>query len=420
MTHSPTLPSHPVQSQPPSSQRPSSTPVTKTVKQAQGSNVVVKTPFIEKVDSFLKALCKQAHDLDQYPDMLRQAFVQMGTPTGDQAVSDRPVPSLLGLKVPKEWGGQQLSAAEYYQFKEVVARYSGALAFLQTQHQSAVSTLARCDNQALKDQYLFAAVQGQIGIGVGFSQLRRSGEPLVQAIPISGGYRISGQVPWITGYGCFQHFVLGATLPDGRSLFGLLPLETTVQPNGGHLRLSAPMELAAMMSTNTVKAALDQWLLPTDQVLDIKPIDWIHQSDRRNSLNHSCFALGCARAGLDIVAAAAAKPYASPTIQPTWVALDQQLTQCRQQIYQVQIETQMHPSITSDDLVNSSLQLRAEAIALAVRCAHAAVIVSRGAANSLNHPAQRVYREALAFSVFGQTTAVMDASLAQLMENGVF
>ena len=35
------------------------------------------------------------------------------------------------------------------------------------------------------------------------------------------------------------------------------------------------------------------------------------------------------------------------------------------------------------------------------RAAHAAVVAAAGAGNLLSHPAQRVYREALAFSVLG-------------------
>lgn len=50
-----------------------------------------------------------------------------------------------------------------------------------------------------------------------------------------------------------------------------------------------------------------------------------------------------------------------------------------------------------------------------LRCANAAITVSSGAANYQDHPAQRVYREALVFAVSGQTTAVMEATLAELI-----
>jgi hypothetical protein len=61
------------------------------------------------------------------------------------------------------------------------------------------------------------------------------------------------------------------------------------------------------------------------------------------------------------------------------------------------------------------LKLRAQTINLAQRCTHAAIIASSGAANVMEHPAQRVYREALMFTVFGQTTAGMEATLEQLL-----
>ncbi|NET08603.1 MAG: acyl-CoA dehydrogenase [Merismopedia sp. SIO2A8] len=340
--------------------------------------------------------------LDSDPVLLRDAFFQLGAR------------SLLGLKGAREWGGVQLPREVFFQFQETVARYSGALAFLQTQHQSAVSKLASCPNQDLKERFLADATQGKTGLGVGFSQLRRSGSPLVKAIPVEGGYQVSGEVPWVTGYGCFQFFILGAVLPDQHVIFGLLPFSDRRQDSGGSLTVSQPMELAAMRSTNTVKVHLDNWFMADSEVLDLKPADWIHQSDRHNALNHSFFALGCARAGLDVVHRATDQADTSTSIGATWDALDQQLTHCREAIYQAQYQVGIKEP---EEGLGDRLRFRAEAIDLAVRCAHAAVVVSRGAANALSHPAQRIYREALAFSVFGQTTAVMDATLAQIIKS---
>lgn len=46
---------------------------------------------------------------------------------------------------------------------------------------------------------------------------------------------------------------------------------------------------------------------------------------------------------------------------------------------------------------------------------NAAVTVFSGAANYQNHPAQRVYREAVVFAVSSQTTIVTEATLAGLV-----
>jgi len=61
-----------------------------------------------------------------------------------------------------------------------------------------------------------------------------------------------------------------------------------------------------------------------------------------------------------------------------------------------------------------SLRSRSTAIELAGRTTHAAVIAAAGAGNLMSHPAQRVYREALAFSVLALSPPIQDAALQVL------
>ena len=98
-------------------------------------------------------------------------------------------------------------------------------------------------------------------------------------------------------------------------------------------------------------------------------------------------------------------------IAQAFESLSQELSNCRTAIRQAQQNCNIS--------LNRHLHLRAWAIDLAVRCAHAAVTVSSGAANYSNHAAQRVYREALVFTVTGQTTAVMAATLALVVRSKV-
>jgi alkylation response protein AidB-like acyl-CoA dehydrogenase len=348
--------------------------------------------LLTEVEAYLRQeIAPQAERLDHNPQALRQAL---------QGLGDL---SLLGLRIPQPWNSHSVDEPTFRQFQELVARHSGALAFLQTQHQSAGAMLAQSQNLTLQQSYLPHMATGRVLIGVGFSQLRRQADPPVKAIPVADGYQIHGEVPWVTGFGSFHHFILGATLPDGRALFGLVPLEEQQQTTGGAIVLSPPLSLAAMASTNTVKAFLHRWFLPESDCLFIQPAGWIQARDQQNVLHHAFFALGCARAGLDILAAA--QPQLPEFAAVAWRSLDQELQTCRSRVYQADAD----PSQTDD-----RLHLRAWAIDLAARCTHAAVIVSRGAANYSHHPAQRVYREALAFTIFGQTTAIMEATLKQL------
>lgn len=348
-------------------------------------------PFsLDAVESYLgDRILLQANTLDQDAAALRSAFLTLGQQ------------GWLGLKIPAIWGGSELSAIAFQQFQEAIARVSGALAFLQAQHQSAGAFLIRSENDELKQRYLPRMATGEIAVGVGFSHLRRSADPPLKALSVEGGYQLHGTIPWITGYSIFQWFVGAAVLPDDRAVYGIMPF-VPQQTATGSLHFSAPMSLAAMTATNTVSAELNQWFLPQTQVLFTTPANAIHHNDVQNVLQHSFYALGCARAGLDVVEQAA-KTRSLPFLQLTYDALNQELATCRQAIYQA-----------SGQSFRDRLQLRAWAIELAGRCAHAAVTVSAGAANSLHHPAQRIYREALVFTVTGQTPVVMEATLRRL------
>lgn len=290
-------------------------------------------------------------------------------------------------------------------FQEALARYSGALAFLQTQHQSAAAMLVNSPNQPLKQAYLPTLANGSCLVGVGFSHLRRDPSPVV-AIATEGGYRIEGEVPWVTGWGFFSEFIVGAMLPDGQSVFGLVPLTDTAAQTGGTITFSAPMPLVAMNSTQTVTARLHRWFLPEARVVMLKPPGWMEVQSQKGVLNHSFSALGCARAGLDVVLQAASKQR-QPWIMEAFTALDRELTLAREAIFSAQFQ----PHLNSQN----PLHLRALAIELSARCAQAAIVASGGSANLEAHPASRIYREALLYAVSGQTPEVMAATLQQLI-----
>ena len=110
-------------------------------------------------------IADQATAIDRDPAALAKAFQQLGEN------------HLLGLLAPTSWGGQAWSSDQVYQFIEQSARYSGALAFLQIQHQRAVQELAESTNEPLKEQYLRDATSGRLGLGVGYSHLRRPHPP---------------------------------------------------------------------------------------------------------------------------------------------------------------------------------------------------------------------------------------------------
>ena len=309
---------------------------------------------------------------------------------------------LLALKRPEEFGGPNLPDPEIRRFQEIVARHSGALAFLQTQHQGISGMLAGSANRALAEAYLPHTHDGGKLVGVGFSQLRRPGPPMVTAVPADGGYRIDGHVPWVTGFGFFGEFVVGAALPDGQAAFGLVPLAETEG-----VRPTPPMRLAAMAAAGTVAVDLDGFFLPQDRVIAVRPAGWISGSDEINIAQQGSFALGCAQAGLDVLADNAERrrlAFAERARERLQAELDG-----------IRAEAERWAGLASGENVAARLDLRARMIDVMVRCAHAAVVSSSGAANSLDHPAQRIFREAMVFSVSAQTGPIMEATLDRLV-----
>jgi alkylation response protein AidB-like acyl-CoA dehydrogenase len=348
--------------------------------------------ILEEAVAFLREeVAPNANTIDQDVDALKSAL---------HGLRKR---NLMALRRPVEYGGPAFTEPMFRDFQEAVARYSGSLAFLQTQHQSAGSMIAKGENEGLKRATLPFMADGQRLIGIGFSQLRRPGPPMLTATKTDEGYELSGTVPWVTGYGLFGEFLIGASLDDGRAVFGVVPF---TKSQG--IDFTEPMRLAAMESPQTVAANLTQFCLKEENVAFIKPTGWIQNNDMINITLQGFFALGCARAGLDQLLIAAEKR-STDFLRDAYRALDAELNECRARTIEAQDAND--DDVTTDE----KLHIRAWAIDLAVRCAHAAVTAHSGAANSASHPAQRIYREALVYTVSAQTTGITEATLDRLV-----
>ncbi|WP_017304568.1 acyl-CoA dehydrogenase family protein [Spirulina subsalsa] len=355
--------------------------------------ITSSSPVLAILETALTEIASTPEELEQDASALSGAIQILGRH------------NLLALRVPQRYGGRELGDLDWFCYQEAIAKYSGTLAFVQTQQQTAAAFLAGGENNPLKQQHLAQISQGHLALGVGFAHLRRETPPL-KAIPTQSGYLLTGQIPWLTGVNIFTQAIIAATLPDTTILLTIIPLQTTTQTTGGSLTLSPPLNLAAMSGSHTVQADLQQWFVPHNQVISHKPANWLTQKDQQGILNPTPLILGCAQAGLAILEQARHKQD-SPTLHHTLQKLTHNVLECRQTIREAQ-QCAHYP-------LEEKYNLRARAIHLATRCAHAAVIVSRGTANLSTHPAQRIYREALVFTVTGQTTAILDATLRQLI-----
>ena len=168
--------------------------------------------------------------------------------------------------------------------------------------------------------------------------------------------------------------------------------------------------LAALVrEAHDVPVDFAEFFVPDSRVTAIQPPDWIKTNDQINVALQRHFALGCAQAGLDVLAASAAKK-ANAVALEAHRTLSEELEACRK----ATAESPEGEAATAE-----RLQMRAWAIEMAFRCAQAAVAATGGSANSSAHPAQRIYREALVYAVSAQTTPIMEATLTRLAGLGV-
>lgn len=296
---------------------------------------------------------------------------------------------LLGLKVPQAHGGLGWSAEDFRAWQQACARTSGILAFLQTQHQSACRAAVGV-GQGDPDR-LAALASGRFRSGIAFSHLRRPGPPALLARRTDGGWTLHGQAPWVTGWGLFDHLATAAVRDDDqRILFVMHPLAEAPGLAAGPVH-----ELAAFTVANTVTLTFDGYRVDDDQVLVSAPAAWIAHRDRESVAAQGMFALGCADAGLDVAARGAGEP----------PGLREKLDGLRGLLLD---------ALGDASRFDEALGLRARAIVMMGRCAHAGVVASAGSANLADHPAQRVWREALMFTVLAQTREVRGATLEAL------
>jgi alkylation response protein AidB-like acyl-CoA dehydrogenase len=286
---------------------------------------------------------------------------------------------LYGLHGP---GG--VGAAAGREAFEVLAGACGVTFFVWVQHHAPVKLLMQSANQSLRERYLAGLCSGRVRGGVAFAYLRRPGPPAVVARRVAGGYRIDGEAPWVTSWGLAQVYAVAARLGDD-VLFVL------VDGSSPALRASAPLRLAAMGASSTVRLAFDGLLVPDDDVLSTVPLWQWQAEDRVITAQPNPAAFGIAATCVRLLGD---------------TPLAAELDGLRRRSYA--LADSPEPDLAA------LVEARGHSLELAVRAATALVVSTGGKAMSSDHPAQRLLREAAFFTIQAQTPAVRRATLDQL------
>jgi alkylation response protein AidB-like acyl-CoA dehydrogenase len=285
---------------------------------------------------------------------------------------------LYGIAAPVSAGGLGLGQQEICSVTEELASACLATTFVWLQHLRLMGAVLDDETpEPLRTKLLPGVIRGDVRGGIALTGAL-PGPPRLTAEQAPGGWRLTGQAPWVTGWGHI-HFVVAVARASADSVVTLLVAA------GERPGLSAePQRLAAVQASATVRLRFDGLFVPAAQQVGREPYDPAGPLAGRLRLNGS-LALGIGRRCCALI---------GPS------ALDEELRQRRAQLDNA--GPQQMPAA------------RARASEFAVRAAHA-LAVHHGSASALaGDDAERLTREAAFLLVFGSRPAIKESLFRHL------
>lgn len=289
---------------------------------------------------------------------------------------------LYGLFGPASAGGLAADPVTGWGVVEVLAGGCLTTTFVWSQHHAALRAVADSTNSALRDARLADLCRGRWRAGIAVAGIRPSVVG-VSARPVVGGWLLSGEVPWVTGWGMIDVILTAAHGPDRRIVWTLV--DALASPSLTVERL----DLVAVHASATMVVSFHDHFVPAERTTHIEPYDDWAARDALKLRHNGSFALGvigrCCR-----------------LLGPT--SLDGELATCRDELNRA--------AITAPEDLPAA---RAAAAVLAVRAA-ADLVVAAGSPSVLldQHP-QRLAREA-AFVLVAASRPTIQTELRTRLE----
>jgi alkylation response protein AidB-like acyl-CoA dehydrogenase len=284
----------------------------------------------------------------------------------------------------KQWDGLEATDDVIWEASERLAAACGVTHFVQTQHIGAMGFLAKSQNLPLAEANLAAWRRGDCFCGVAFAHLRRAQSP-VTVRREGESWIFNGEAPWFTGWGLMDQVVLAGRRTDQPT--NIYVLVSTTAPG---IAAGPPLELAAMNASRTVTLRLNDVRVPQSQwVLEQTPEE-MQERDLSTLLRFAAPPLGVVRAACKLMGS----PWAEKFSQHSAQLRDRALAWRGEE--------------------KEATGVRTSANQLALHAAQAAVVVGGGNSNRLDHPAQRLLREASFYYLTQLTVPLREAALNRL------
>lgn len=270
-----------------------------------------------------------------------------------------------------------LEPSDRWLITELLASGCMATAFVWLQHHSAVRALTGSENEPLRKAWLEGLVSGRHRAGIAIGGLRPP-TPSLRASPTPDGWRLDGEVPWVTGWDMIDVLLVGAATSDDREVWAL------VAPGSRSGIQAQRRSLIAADASVTVLLRFKGFVVADDEIVGLGPRRKPDPGDGGGRSNGS-LALGVVRRVASLIGP-------SP--------LDGELDAIRHRL-----------DLASDAQMASA---RAAASELALRAAALLTVRIGSGAVDVEGPAQRLAREAQFTAVFGTRPAIRSELIALL------
>ena len=283
-----------------------------------------------------------------------------------------------GIGGPVEAGGLGLDLATTCDVVETLAGGCLTTTFVWLQHRNPVRAVAASDNADLRETWLSDLCRGDRRAGIALAG-NRPGPPLLTFERTSEGLVLSGEAPWVSGWGRVDALLVAARRDD-RVVTAL------VDARASDTLGADPLRLVGVNASGTVTLRFRAHPVPASRIVGEEAHEAVLERDAASLRLNGSLALGLAsRCGA--------------LLGPG--PLDDERDACRAEL--------------DDATVEKMPAARAHASELALRSA-AALTVTAGSRSILTgQHAQRLARESLFLLVFGSRPPIRDALLRRLV-----
>jgi alkylation response protein AidB-like acyl-CoA dehydrogenase len=199
-----------------------------------------------------------------------------------------------GIAAGPEHGGTEIDFPTLLGILETLAGGCLATTFTWIQHHSVVRALTRTANADLREKYLGAAIRGELRGGVAFAGAIPQ-PPRLWAKTIEDGWMVSGEAPFVTGWGMVDVLQISARnmeLKTGESTGTIVT--GLVDAEAGPGITVEKLHMVAAQGSNTVRLRFADYVLPAEKVTsEISHRDFL-ANQRMSSRLNGCLAMGVA------------------------------------------------------------------------------------------------------------------------------